>query len=191
MSRKFSSVTLAFLGLWAFSLPAYAQTPATKPQVYTTAPKTVISRFKIGETEDTVRGMATLMVTTANENDTITGTLVLNLKDDQRQKLAQASKQPLQAIPITFIRKEVTAVFQSGTACPTLRLELASLEMPFTLTVSAGISGGQFSFGRLVLEIQETPAEMTQLFCNWSRQINVKRQRRGIIAAINRLLAGE
>jgi hypothetical protein len=43
----------------------------------------------------------------------------------------------------------------------------------------------------MVLDIHETPEQMNQLFCSWTRQINAKRQRRGIIAAINRLIQPE
>jgi len=48
--------------------------------------------------------------------------------------------------------------------------------------------GAKLSFDNLLLDVYEKPDQLSQLFCSWTRQINAKRQRRGIISAINRLI---
>lgn len=172
---------LVFLyGLGGASL---VRAQATKPLIYTTAPKPVVAQLASGNDERNVRCMATLTITAANYDDTVAGTLVFTFADQARQKLAHSSSQLLRDIPTNVVQKGVTATFQSGRACPVLHLEVGAPEIE--------VAGVKLRFNRLTLEINETPAEMTQLFCNWTRQINVKRQRRGIIAAINRLLVGE
>lgn len=181
MSRKFSSAMLVFLCGLGGALPARAQ--ATKPLIYTTAPKSVVAKLASGNDETNIRSTATLTIKAANYDDTVAGTLVFTFADEARQKLAHSSGQPLRDIPASVVQKDVTATFQSGTACPVLHLEVGMSEIE--------VAGVKLRFNRLMLDINETPAEMTQLFCNWTRQINVKRQRRGIIAAINRLLVGE
>ena len=77
----------------------------------------------------------------------------------------------------------MTATFRSGTACPVLHLQVRALEIE--------VVGTKLGFDQLTLDVYETPVQITQLFCNWTRQINVRRARRGIVAAINRLLVGE
>ena len=181
MSRKFSSAAIVFL--CALGAAQYVRAQAAKPLVYTTTPKSVKAKLRAGADETSLRSTAVLTINAANDNDTMTGALIFVFAAEARQKLAQASGQPLKAIPANFVRKDVTATFRSDTACPVLHLEVEALEIE--------VAGVKLSFDRLTLDIYETPAQITQLFCNWTRQINVKRQRRGIIAAINRLLVVE
>lgn len=181
MSRKFSSAILVFLCALGAGWEVRAQT--AKPLIFTTAPKPVTAKIIAGDNETSLRTTTTLTINAANYDDTVTGALVFAFADEARQKLAQASGKSLKDIPANFVQKDVMATFQSDTACPVLHLEIGTLEIE--------VAGVKLRFNRLTLDIYETPAEMTQLFCNWTRQINVKRQRRGIIAAINRLLVGE
>lgn len=149
---------------------------------FPTTPKNVNAKLKLADgTGFFVSGRATYTVSQANENDTVTGTLVFDLPAEARKKIAQASNRSLNSVLTIVSVDELTASFQRGTACPQIRLLLAAKTVQ--------IADAQLSFDRVVLNINETPEQMNQLFCSWTRQINVKRQRQGIIAAINRLLA--
>ncbi|MEK7830083.1 MAG: hypothetical protein AAB401_03310, partial [Acidobacteriota bacterium] len=65
-----------------------------------------------------VRGRATLTVVKANENDSVTGTLVYLLPDEARQKIALSYGRKIADIPTNITRKDLTANFRRGTACP-------------------------------------------------------------------------
>lgn len=148
---------------------------------FTTTPKAVSAQLKLADgTIFSVSGRATFTVIQANENDTVTGTLVFDLSAEAREKIAHASNGALKSVPTSVSVDELTASFQRGAACPQIKLLLAAKTVVLV--------GAQLSFDRVVLNINETPEQMNQLFCSWTRQINVKRQRQGIIAAINRLL---
>lgn len=179
MSRKFSSAVVVFLCALGAAQGLRAQ--EAKPLIFTTSPKPVTA--KLGADETSLRSTAVLTIKAANDDDTVSGALVFVFGDEARQRLAQVSGQPLKSVPANFVRKDVTATFRSGTACPVLHLEVEALEIE--------VAGMKLSFDQLTLDIYETPVQITQLFCNWTRQINVRRARRGIIAAINRLLVGE
>lgn len=185
MIRKFASMVLAFacLAFCGGMVNALAQLQTT-PIVFTTVPKLVIGHLQSGPgTDFAVHGRASLTVTAANDNDTLTGTLVYTLPDDARQKIAQLSGKVLKDIPSNISVKNATASFQRGTACPLLKVEV--------LLKDADIAGTKLFFDRVSLDIHETPDQINQLFCNWTRQINARRQRQGIIAAINRLITVE
>jgi hypothetical protein len=47
------------------------------------------------------------------------------------------------------------------------------------------------SFERVAVNVIETPEAVPQHFCVWTRQINANRQRRGVIASLNRLITVE
>lgn len=181
MSKKFSSAVIAFI--CALGATECVRAQGAKPLIFTTTPKSVAARLGDSHNKTSLRSTAVLTINAAHEDDTVIGALVFVFADEARRQLAQASGQPLKAIPANFVRKDVTANFRSGTACPVLHLEVGASEIE--------VAGVKLSFDRLTLDIYETPAQITQLFCNWTRQLNVKRQRRGIIAAINRLLVGE
>lgn len=149
---------------------------------FLTAPKNVNAKLKLADgTSYFVLSRATYTVSQANENDTVTGTLVFDLSAEAREKIAHTSNRSLNDVPTSVSVSELTASFQRGTACPQIKLLVAAKTVE--------IVNAQLSFDRVVLNINETPEQMNQLFCSWTRQINVRRQRLGIIAAVNRLLA--
>jgi hypothetical protein len=154
----------------------------TDPVIFTTQPKPVIAKMVSAEKMD-LEGRASFTVAKANDDDTISGIFVFTISDEVQQKLAELSNSDLEEIPTKFSREDVTARFPKGTSCPTLHLEIPSVEME--------IAGIGVRFDRIVLDIGETQQQMSQLFCAWARQINARRHRRGIIAAINRLIKPE
>ncbi len=190
MNLKFASKLLLLICLAGWSgldVSVRSQTAAqTKPSVrapviFTTAPKLVEAKLKLADGSNSmVRGRVTLTVVKANENDSLAGTLVYILPDETRQKIAQSSGRKLADIPTNITQKELTANFRRGTACPLIKLLISANE--------AEIGNAALHFDNFALEIYETQAQINQLFCSWTRQINTKRQRLGIIAAINRLI---
>jgi hypothetical protein len=195
MNWKISSAISTFVCLLIAGFFSFAQTGAqsnpqssdpqsAKPVVYTTPPKLAIGKLKSGESNlYEVRGKATFTITAANNDDTVAGTLIYAIPDDARQKIAQASGRPLNSIPASMMKKDVVAGLQAGTACPVVHLEIGPLVLD--------VAGTRLQFKRIVLDIIETTEEVPQHFCAWTRQINAKRQRRGIIASLNRLITGE
>ncbi len=203
MNWKISSAISTFACLLVASFAALAQSNArqsgpqagpqanaqvSKPVVYATAPKLAIAKLKSGESNPSdvradVRGRAVFTLAAATNDDTVTGTLVYTIPDDARQKIAQLAGRPLNSIPASVARKDVIAGFQNGTACPVAHLEIGAMELD--------VAGAKLHFNRIVLDIIETAEEVPQHFCAWTRQINAKRQRRGIIASLNRLITGE
>lgn len=186
MNRKFASTVLALISIATSGIAALdvtARVPIV-PIVFTTVPKLILGHLQAGNSPAfIVRGRASLTVTAANEGDTLAGTFVYTLPDDARQKIAQLSGKALNDVPNSISVKNITAIFRRGTACPLVQLEVSMKE--------ADVAGAKLSFDRVNLDIHETPDQMNQLFCSWTRQINAKRQRQGIIAAINRLITVE
>lgn len=160
------------------------QAQTRQPIVFTTPPKAMsVFLEQPDKTVLEIRGKAALTVTAANNDDTITGTFVYALPDEARQTLAKLANQPLSSIPALLAKKEVKATFQKDSSCPWLRWAMN----PETLE----INGIRLRIKPVMLDVPETRDYLGQLFCHWARQINVNRQRRGIIAAINRALTGE
>lgn len=193
MNPKISSVISVFACLTCLlvaGVAAFAQFGAqsnakpAKPVIYTTAPKLAIAKLKSGESSVyDVRGKTAFTVTAANEDDTVVGTLIYTIPDDAREKIAQLSAKPLASIPASVTKKDVIASFQPGTACPVVNLEIGAAELD--------VAGVKLNFNRITLDVIETADQVPQHFCAWTRQINAKRQRRGIIASLNRLITGE
>lgn len=151
--------------------------------VYTTPPKTVVARLKSGESKVyEVRGKVTFTLTSANIDDTVTGILVYTIPDEARRRIAEISGKPLSSIPASAQQKDVVGGFRDGAACPVVSIEIGATEID--------VAGVKLSFNRIVTDVIETPEEVPQHICAWTRQINVKRQRRGIIASLNRLIIG-
>ncbi len=187
MNRKFVSGILFFAFVMtlshekAESRQNIVQTMSS-PGGFKTVPKVIQARLKLADgSSSVVAGRATFTVLQANENDSVTGILVYDLPVEARQKIARYYGAALNMVPASVSVKDMTANFKRGSACPQIKLIVAIQNIQ--------ISGAQLLFDRLVLNINETPEQMNQLFCSWTRQINVKRQRQGLIAAINRLLA--
>ena len=166
---------------------ADAQAADTRPApqvVYTTPPKTSVAKFKLGESEAReVRGKVTFTLTAANYDDTVVGTLVFTIPEEARKKMAEASGEPLTSIPAIVAQKNVAAGFRKGTSCPLVSLEIGATEME--------VAGAKLSFDHVVVNVIETPEEVPQHFCVWTRQINANRHRRGVIASLNRLITAE
>src|SRR5262245_8107217 len=166
---------------------ANTQTGDTRqtPQViYTTPFKTSVAKLKLGGSGDfEVRGKAALTLTAANYDDTVVGTLNYYIPEEARKKIAEASGQPLTSLPIYVVRKDVAASFRKGTSCPLISLEIGATELD--------VAGVKLSFDRVVVNVLETREEVPQHFCVWTRQINANRQRRGVIASLNRLITVE
>ena len=161
-----------------------ADTRQAPQVVYTTPPKTSVAKFKLGESEAReIRGKVTFTLTAANYDDTVVGTLVFTIPEEARKKMAEASGEPLTSIPAIVAQKDVAAGFRKGTSCPVVSLEIGATEM--------NVAGAKLSFDRVVVNVIETHEEVPQHFCFWTRQINANRQRRGVIASLNRLIIVE
>jgi len=161
-----------------------ADTRQAPQVVYTTPPKTSVAKLKLGESEAReVRGKVTFTLTAANYDDTVVGTLVFTIPEEARKKMAEASGEPLTSIPAIVAQKDVAAGFRKGTSCPMVILEIGATEMD--------VAGAKLSFDRVVVNVIETPEEVPQHFCVWTRQINANRHRRGVIASLNRLITAE
>jgi hypothetical protein len=130
-----------------------------------------------------IHGKASFTITSANDDDTVTGTLVFSIAEDARLKIAELNGSDLKSTPSSYSRKNIIAHFRKGTACPEITLEISKIELD--------LGGVIACIDRFSPVINESPEQISQLFCSWSRQINTNRHRLGIIAAINRLLSGD
>lgn len=157
----------------------------TKPLViFTTAPKLIAANLKLNDgSSSSVHGFATLTIVKANADDSLTGTLVYRVPDKVRQKIAESSGRKLAEVPNNITQTNLTASFRRGTACPLIRLQVVAND--------AVLGDATVHFDSVTLEIAETSNQINQLFCSLTRQINAKRQRLGIIAALNRLITVE
>ena len=156
--------------------------------VYTTLPKTSVSKFESKEqsgrtTVHEIRGKITFTFTKANTDDTLTGTLIFTIPNEARQKIAHESGKTLNTIPASLVKKDVIAGFRRGAACPVVNLEIGAIDLE--------VAGVKLNFNRIVIDVIETPAQVPQHICAWTRQINSGRPHRGVIASLNRLIAVE
>jgi len=191
MNTKTSRTLLTFAFLLSLGIFAHAQSP--KPVQFTTAPKLTIAKLKTGETDVyDVRGKITYTVTAANSDDTVAGTMNYTIPEDARQKIAAMTGKPLGSVPSSITRKDVVAGFQKGTGGAVIHLEISPMDVD--------VAGAPVHFNRMTLDVNGreggNPAkysneEMEALFTSWARQIANGRARRGIIAAMNRRIAGE
>jgi hypothetical protein len=169
-----------------------AQPGSPRPVVFTTAPKLTVAKLQTGgaETYD-VRGKLSFTVTAANSDDTVTGVINYTVPDDARRKIAALIGKPLDGVPSSIMRRGAVAAFQKMTAAPIIHLEIRPMDVD--------VVGAKISFNRIVLDINAressdtkfTNDEMESLFTSWARQISAGRFRRGVIAMINRRIAGE
>ncbi len=181
-----------FFCLWLCGITNRAQTnsPASpaptirKPLTITSLPKSAPVKWKDAEGKEfELRGQLSFAVTQVNEDDTMTGWMLYLLPDEQRERLAKHTAQLLKNIPPYLMKTEVAAAWAKGTSCPFMRMESGAVEFE--------ILGGKIHFTNVTLEFKETQDYLPQLFCHWTRQLNTRKQRRSIIAAINRALKGE
>jgi hypothetical protein len=155
------------------------------PQTITTAARAVKAALKpAGGRPREVEAVAAFVIAGARPDDTVTGTLVLNLPGDSRRLIAEGAGRQLSDIPPSVARRDLTVAFEKGAACPEIDLAFPPLE------VSAG--GVTLALERFDLHLVETPQELPRLFCIWTRQINARYEHRlGVVRRINRLLKGE
>lgn len=187
MNAKFTGIALMFL-----AAVTYAQPARPRPVVFTTAAKLTVAKLQTGGAEAyDVRGKLSFTVTSANSDDTVTGAINYTIPDDARRKIAALTGKPLDGVPSSIMRKGAIAAFQKMTSAPIIHLEIRPMDMD--------IAGAKMRFNRIVLDINArersdtkfTNDEMESLFTSWARQISAGRFRRGVIAMINRRIAGE
>jgi hypothetical protein len=161
-----------------------SQAPQT-PQTITTAARTVKGALKsAGSKTGGLEALAAFVITEVRPDDTVTGTLVLNLPEDSRRLIAEGAGKPLSDIPPSVTRKDLAVTFEKGAACPEITLAFPPLEL--------GVGGVTLALERFDLHLVETPQELPRLFCVWTRQINARYEHRlGVVRRINRLLKGE
>ena len=171
---------------------ATAQPATPRPVVFTTTPKLSVAKLRTGETDAyDVRGKLSFTVTAANSDDTVAGAINYTIPDDARQKIAALTGKPLGSVPSSITYGGVIAAFQKMTATPIIHLEISPMEVD--------VAGAKMRFNRIVLDINArdssdtkfTNDEMEALFTVWARQIVAGRLRRGVIAMINRRIAGK
>jgi hypothetical protein len=169
-----------------------AAQPTPRPVVFTTAPKLTVAKLRTGETDAyDVRGKLSFTVTAANSDDTVAGAVNYTIPDDARQKIADLIGKPPGGVPSSITYSGVIAAFQKMTATPIIHLEISPMD--------ADVAGAKLRFNRIVLDINAressdtkfTNDEMEALFTAWARQIGAGRLRRGVIAMINRRIAGK
>jgi hypothetical protein len=185
LSKAIWVLTCLLASALAQSLGAQEASARQAPQfVYTTPYKTIVAGLKLGESEvHEVRIKVTFTITAANYDDTMVGTLVFVIPEDVRKRIAEVSCEPLSSIPSSIKRKDVVAGFRKGTSCPIVNIETGATDLD--------VAGAKLSFKRIVVDMIETPQEVPQHFCLWTRQINAKRPHRGVIASLNRLITVE
>jgi hypothetical protein len=169
--------------LMAHLFSAAGQEKERKLQTISTANKVVVSEIRLdGKNAFKVNGEADFTVTQANSDDTVTGTISYKLPDDARNKLAVITGKPLAEIPGVMSQKEITCQFQAGTICPVIHLEFPGM--------SLNAAGAPLVFNRFTLDLIESEAELSKLFCRWTTSLNRIGQRR-YTKIINNLLNGE
>jgi hypothetical protein len=166
---------------------ANAQTKSvrpTRPLVYSTPFKSFVAKLKLDAPKpQEIHGKIAFTLTAANFDDTVAGILVYWFPEETRKKIAQITGKPLGSIPTSLVKKDIVAGFHSGTACPRVGIDIGATELD--------VAGMKLDLSPIVVDVIETQDEVPQLFCAWTRQINAKRQRRGIIASLNRVITGE
>ncbi|MBO0859862.1 MAG: hypothetical protein J2P21_15640 [Chloracidobacterium sp.] len=169
-----------------------AQAVTPRPVVFTTSPKLTVAKLRAGESDAyDVRGKLSFTVTAANSDDTVAGALNYEIPEDARRKIAVLTGKPLSGVPLSITYNGVIAAFQKMTATPIIHLEISPMNVV--------VAGAKMRFNRIVLDINArdssatkfTNDEMEALFTVWARQIVAGRLRRGVIAMINRRIAGK
>lgn len=172
--------------------PPPAKPSARRPVVFTTAPKLTVAKLQTGGAEAyDIRGKLSFTVTAANSDDTVAGEIKYTIPDDARQKIGALTGKPPSGVPSSITHKGAIAAFQKMTAAPIIHLEIRPMEVD--------VAGVKMRFNRIVLDINAretsdtkfTNDEMESLFTSWARQIGSGRLRRGVIAMINRRIAGQ
>lgn len=172
--------TLALLLIRASSGPVSAQ--SHRPVVFSTPPQKVELILRYPDSSSKVEARVSYTITSANADDTLTGTLGISFPGKPTKRREPAAKVEAE-LPHSVSETGVVASFHKQTSCPRLGIEVGPLELT--------IHGKKVSIERFELAINETKDEMSQLLCFWTKQINANGLRRGIVARINRLINGD
>lgn len=172
--------TLALLLILTWSGPASGQ--SRRPVVFSTQPQRVELNLRYPDSPSKVQARVTYTITSANPDDTLTGALVISFPGNPTKRREPPGKLDAE-LPHSVSETGVVASFHKQTSCPRLRIEVGPMELT--------IHGKKVPVERFELAINETKDEMPQLLCFWTKQINANGLRRGIVARINRLIAGD
>ena len=178
------------LGRSASSARGAVMAPQRDRPLITLTPQRI--KLQVGSPPRTLTGQASLTLLEAYTDDSLRAIVAVTIDDAERIRLAKivavpggtaTTSPPASAIPAVVGRQEVRVRWRRGTSCPDAEIELPAL----TLTAA----GLQFatSPSRFRIEIPLVTIDtLPQLLCSWTRQINARRPRAGVIMAINRLL---
>lgn len=150
------------------------------PVVFTTTPQRV--RFRVDTRPETFQSLATLTLVEALSDDSLRALVVVTIGESERTRLEKQFA-PRSSIPATLEHREVRLKWRPRTSCPDLEIDLPALTfdaagLPLTTIPS-----------RLKIDVPLISTDsIPQLLCSWTRQINARRPREGVIMAINRLL---
>ena len=181
------STALLAVAISLIHLPRITAQPRP-PVVYTTPAKLVEALFKSAKSDSShgpikLEGRASYTLTAAADDDSLRGTFTLALLLPARATIAGESNAKVTEIPESFSRPDTIGRFEKGTSCPTIELDFPEFEIK--------APGGTLVLSGKLLEIHESADRLVQQICFWTRQINVKRERIGIIRSINRMIEGD
>ena len=181
---KTNTLKVLFLSACLLVVGVATQAQAKKKgETITTVPKLVVTKLKVSEGESfDVRGKATFVLAAVNSDDSFTGTITYTLPEDARAKIAQITGKPVAQIPATITQAEVNGNFQKLTECPVLHVDFSAMDLV--------VAGAKVHFNRFTVDISDSGREITMLACKMAVQINVGRQRRGIIRRMNEIING-
>jgi hypothetical protein len=162
-----------------------------EPRGFTAPSRTV--GVRIGTHPRIFEGRLSLTLLEAFTDDSLRAVVVLTLDDAERSRIAKQLS-PLSGagvagsieLPATIGHEELKVRWHRGTSCPDVEIDLP----PLTLNAS-GVTlttvPSRFRIEIPLVAIDSLP----QLLCSWTRQINARRPRVGVVMAINRLLLPE
>ncbi len=175
-------------------LPAFLITEAGQPRppvVYTTPARNLEFSFVPATSSASgaisspvaLDGRANYTLTSVGDDDSLSGTFTIILSNVVRQKIAEITQSKVDQVAETYSRKNVPAKFAKGTACPSIDIEFAEVEIDVT--------GGRIATSGAKLVMPESADRLVQLMCFLTRQINANLERRGIVRSINRTIEGD
>lgn len=156
------------------------------PASFTTAARRV--RIKDAGNAQLLKGRASLTLLEAYPDDSLRAIVTLTVERSDRLKIKDtvAALSPRETDPSLIepaARLETRLRWHNSTSCPNLAIDLPALTFQ---TANAQLITLPTRFE---IELPQTAADsLSQLLCNWTRQINARRPRTGVIMAINRHL---
>lgn len=160
-------------------LPAIAQEKVKRTETISTTSKSITAKLNAIE----IKGTAVYTLASASNDGTLTGNLVYNLPDPERQKIAQALNKPLTEIPANLAANNLTARLEKGAYCPEIDVEFAETELE--------IAGTRLHLDRFVLSFLESDQKLSRALCIWTERTNKGVVNKGVVQYINLLLKGE